>query len=258
MAVGLVAALDDVRFPTERQRDLTRLVLEQAAGDPDVRAAVLCCSLAAGYGDEDSDLDFAFIAESDRIEAVKGRFETLQEALNREHDMWCDIDVTDGEFKPGEMGWSDVDRFELEVGNIVVYSMPIFDRDGSLAEIRKRWLPYYSEDLAERRAKRFAKLTTNHVVQGLKSARRGHGFDSMDRLYTGIQTLIAGLYVHRRVYPVDYLKRLELHLERHLGMGELGRDLRFLFDVGELETKRLERSLHRLNDLALTLLPPGD
>ena len=53
-----------------------------------------------------------------------------------------DLDIIDGAFTPDERGWtSGPSQFELEVGNYIAYSVPLFDRAGRYAALREQWLP---------------------------------------------------------------------------------------------------------------------
>jgi hypothetical protein len=247
-------SLESMTFPTEKQRAISERVVSRLAADPEVEAVALTASLALGYGDPVSDLDMVVYARPPNLEAVRERCLEINERYDRDEDFWVDIEVSSGDFAPGVMGWCEVDEFELEVGNFVAHAVPVFDRNGMFAELQGQWLPYYDEELARMREKRWARLTTNHCVQGMKSVRRDFALDALDRLHMGVRSFVAAMFVARRVYPVDYLKRVDRHLRVLLGEPELGAELRSLFDFGPLEPLRVEQSFRRLDALARTRL----
>jgi hypothetical protein len=249
-----LTSLDAVSFPSAKQRDAAERIYEEITSDGRTLGFALTCSLAQGYGDARSDLDVAVYARREHHEALRAKLQAIHDRHDGE-GLWVDYDVTDGRFEPGPMGWCDVDAFEKEVGNVVVHTLPLFERQGYVSEVRAPWLPYYDEELAVTRERRWAELTLNHGVQARRACDRGEGLEAVERLYQGVQTFVAGLFCARRVYPIDYLKRVDRHLRVLLGIQGLGAELNSLFDVGPLETPRLRQSFARLDGLAREWLP---
>lgn len=245
----MTRSLDDIRFPTSRQRDLTGRIVEELTSNPNVEAIAITASLAMGYAEDVSDLDLAICARTDHVQELQALCAEINERYDREANLWVDTDVIDGNFQPGAMGWCEVDSFEKEVGNLVAYAIPVYERTDLFKEIHARWTPYFDEELARRREHRWAQLSANHCVQGMKSLRRGFPLDAVDHFHMGVQSYVALLFVAARVYPVDYLKRVDLHLVNLLGRPGLGDQLREIYDFGAVDSDKLEASFRKLDAL---------
>lgn len=236
-----------VPFPTEALRTLACEAATALARDARVRAICLTGSIARGVGDQQSDLDMVVFSAPEHVRALA---DAAAERARRSTEIWFDLEVTDGELRPGSHGWMEIDPFELTLGNWVAYARPLFERDETLAQLRARFLPYYEEGLANKRAARLRQVTVNHAHRVRRGLSRGSLFDAAERLRMGVQSFLAGVFVCRRVYPVDYAKWVEQQIIGLLGLPELLPPLRELFDVGPLDPERLRARADALEALA--------
>jgi predicted nucleotidyltransferase len=250
----LPAVCAEIAFPTETHRALACETAVALSRDARVTAVCLTCSIARGMADRDADLDMAVFTAPEHVAALAAIVDERQRASS---EIWFDLAVSDGEVRPGEQSWMNVDGFELEVGNMVAYARPLFERDGAFQRLRSRHLPYCDEALAVQRGERFREVTINHVHRVRRGLGRGSMFDPAERLRLGIQTFLAGLFVCRRVYPVDYAKWVEHQVTDLLGLPELLPSVRALFDVGPLDPDRLRLRAGELEALAEQWLIPA-
>jgi hypothetical protein len=236
-----------IRFPTEAHRSLAAETAVALAGDPRVMAVCLTCSIARGVADSEADLDMVAFTAREHVPALEAVAERHRAASPEIH---FDLEISPGNLEPGQQGWTNVDAFELEVGNYVAYARPLFERADAFQQLQARYLPYYEDALARSRAARFYEVTTNHADRMRRGLRRNSLFDPAERLRLGIQTFLAGLFVCRRVYPIDYTKWVEAQLTELLGLPELLPPLRGLFDIGPLDPQRLATRADALEALA--------
>jgi hypothetical protein len=244
----------EISFPTEAHRSLATETAVALAGDPRVTAICLTCSIARNVADAEADLDMVAFTGPEHVAALEAVAERHCAASPEIH---FDLEISHGQFEPGRQGWTNVDAFELEVGNTIAYARPLFERGGAFQQLQARYLPYYEDTLARRRAARFYEVTTNHAERMRRGLRRSSLFDPAERLRLGIQTFLAGLFVCRRVYPIDYTKWVESQLTDLLGLPELLPLLRELFDIGPLDPERLAARADALEALADLWLRDG-
>lgn len=235
-----------VPFPTEELRALACETAAALARDARVRAICLTGSIAREVGEPQSDLDRVVFSAPEHVRALA---DAAAERARQSTEIWFDLDVSDGEFQPGPHGWMEIDPYELIIGNWVAYARPLFERDDTLQRLRARYLPYYEEGLAARRAARLRDVTVSHAHRVRRGLSRGSLFDAAERLRMGVQSFLAGLFVCRRVYPVDYAKWVEQQVMGLLVLPELLPPLRELFDIGPLDPERLRARAEALEAL---------
>ena len=62
-------------------------------------------------------------------------------------------DFIDGVFTPQERNeGGGPDSFELEIGNFLAYSVPLWQGSKYYAHLKEKWLPYYDEELRPAKA----------------------------------------------------------------------------------------------------------
>jgi hypothetical protein len=241
------SVLAQVRFPTPHHERLLRSAIERFEPDPRVKAMLLTNSLGRNQGDRFSDLDFAvFVSDAD----VAG----YKEAAGKLRFACAEVEVhmaaTTLRFVPGEMDWNDLDQFEIRVGNFLAHPRLLFDRDGAWSEARARHLPYYDGALADSRGRRFAELLAWQVEHGRIAVERGLAFEAAQRIVQSLSLFFAALFVRRRVYPVDYQKRIEHQVSEWLGLPEAARQARAALAFDGNDVRSLALSLDRIAELA--------
>jgi len=137
-----------ISFPTETHRSLAAETAVALAGDPRVMAICLTCFIARNVADYQADLDMVAFTAREHISALEAAAERHCTASSEIH---FDLEISHGDFAPGQQGWTNVDAFELEVGNYVAYARPLFERGDAFQQLEARYLPYYEDALAQRR-----------------------------------------------------------------------------------------------------------
>ena len=152
------------QFPTPIHQQAAEEILHFARTLP-VHAVLLVNSCARGTATAQSDLDIALLIDpelfaSERRQLDRAWSERYQnvpifrelEQLGRFSSVH--LDFFDGQWTPEV--WDDgggPDAFEIEIGNRVAYSAPLWEGGNMFADLRARWLPYYGDELRKARLK---------------------------------------------------------------------------------------------------------
>jgi predicted nucleotidyltransferase len=244
-------------YPTPAHQRAARAITGFFSEQDDTDAVLLVNSCARGKATPDSCLDMQvivppeavprvdadfrrFVAESEEVVALLGvgRFSDLH------------LDVIDGLLEPGPIDEEGVDWFEVAVGNLFVYSVPLFVRGDRLERLRAPWLPYYGEALRRERLE-----TSRWFVLDVNLARipwlldRDLYFQAFDRFYRAFQGFLLSLHISRRTYPIAYNKWIREQVVCNLGLPELYARLPTLFELDRFESRALEAKAQDLRDL---------
>ena len=238
-AVEFISTLDEAeaisvvgscgRRPDANDLDLSVLVADASAG----------ARVEAAFA--------AFAAESDVMSdlAALGPF------------IEVDLGGITGEFGPGPRSWtSGPDDFEVAVGNEVAYSVPLWQRDGRLDDLRSRWLPFYGDELRAERLADARMYVVNDLDHVPLMIRRDEPFHAFHRLYLAFQGFLQALFISRRTYPIAYDKWIREQVEGILGLGELYTCLPPIVGVDGLRAPALTEASDLLRDLLDTWAPP--
>jgi predicted nucleotidyltransferase len=226
-----------------------------------VDGVLLVGSWARSRADRGSDLDLAVLVRPDtdegerdalvaawerskaRVEAAK-----LLRPLVRHSDF--DVEVLDGEFAPEPRRWtSGPDAFELQIGNYVAYSTPLFERGDRYRKLRNHWLPFYDDELRARRLDAVRTYCINNLGHIPLALGRGDRFHAFHRLYHASQEFLQALFISRRTYPISYDKWIEEQIAGRLGLPELHRQLLEIVGVPALDPASISPSGARLRAL---------
>jgi hypothetical protein len=204
----------------------------------DVDLSVLVADASAGARVEAAFA--AFAAESD----VMAELAALGPFIE------VDLGAITGEFGPGPRSWtSGPDDFEVAVGNEVAYSVPLWQRDGRLDDLRSRWLPFYGDDLRAERladARMYAVNDLDHVPLMI---RRDELFHAFHRLYLAFQGFLQALFISRRTYPIAYDKWIREQVEGMLGLPDLYARLPAIVGIDRLDLASLTAASDELRAL---------
>jgi predicted nucleotidyltransferase len=251
-------------FPTTEHRRVAFTLAEVFFADPAVRAVLLSGSLARGRGAATSCVDLTVMVPPEDFETFANRIVTRVEALRDQEtrpvtfpkgcavyfslagqtvasvegvgdlpaSIRADVDYHDGVIEPDFYALPREDDFELAAGNLAVYSVPILERDGWWTSWRRRFLPYFDENVRE--AKRLAvEGDFWHNIRAVREmADRGLLFHGVERVIYAFRYLIQGLFLAQGKYPIDYMKHLEEQVVDILGRPELLPELAKCFDFG--------------------------
>ena len=250
-------------FPTLTHRRAAEAVIDFFRPHDHVEAVLVTNSCARGTATSESDLDMAVliapgISTTERLglekswQAFSAADEVFRSLRQAGRFTGVHLDLFDGRFTPDV--WDDgggPDSFELEIGNLLVYSLPLWQRGAALEDLKAAWLPYYAEDLRQERltmVREACRYDLGHVP--FYVSRQLH-FQAFDRLYKAFREFLQALFIARRTYPLAYNKWIREQVEHHLRLPELYAQLPQVLEVGRLESSDVvsnARKLQRLLD----------
>ena len=255
------------KYPTIEHEQAAEAIVHFFAASPVVEAVTLICSCARGKASRDSCLDMAVLV---RPEVFANEREGLEEWWNsfyKRADVFkklqqvgkyshVDLEFFDGCFAPVSRGWtSGADEFELEIGNYLVYSVPLWKNSDYLDDLKTRWLPYYDDTLRRERLTMVRRYCHNNLDHIPLYVNRGLYFQAFDRLYNAIGEFLQALFIAHRTYPIAYDKWIREQIEEILGLPELYQKLVKFFEIRCFESQEIavkaEDLGHLLNKYAL-------
>lgn len=245
--------MTQLQFATATHHQAYELVLAYIQGNARVMALTLTGSAARNEGSFDSDLDFDVFFAPDMpqaecaevLAAVEARVKAelvLASGARAEVGRFFDIDlhIAPTQIAPDARGWtSGPDAFELEIGNIFVYSHLIFERAGYYHQAQARYLPYYDEALRQTRLAATLKYCHNNINHIAPYVARGLYFQAFRRLYDATREFLQALFIAKRVYPIAYDKWVKKQLVEILGLPDLYKRFVALYEVQHLESEEL-------------------
>ena len=256
-------------FPTGLHQQAAELAGHFFSARAEVDTVLVVNSCARGLATSDSDVDLAVLVNPDAsLETIQG-LEAAWQALKTEHPLirqfqaagrftQVHLDVFDGRFAPPV--WDDgggPDTFEVEIGNRIAYAAPLDVPGPYFRELQARWLPYYDNDLRQRRlaiVREACVYDLDHVPFLL---RRGLCFQAFDRLYKAFQEFLQVLFVARQTYPLAYNKWIREQVAGRLGLSDLYRELPPIIAVRDIESGELSAKADALRALLERWVPPG-
>ncbi|HEV2107597.1 MAG TPA: nucleotidyltransferase domain-containing protein [Thermomicrobiales bacterium] len=230
--------------------------------EPDIAAVMLTGSCARGRATPDSCLDLAVLVQPEVLSterpALQRRWEDFAGAsaeigalLNAGAYSHVDLDFFDGCFAPRPRGWtSGPDAFELEIGNTLVYTTPLWERSDEVTRLKERWLPYYDERLRRRRLAEVRRYCLNNLDHIPLYVDRGLYFQAFHRLYDAFREFLQALFIARRAYPIAYDKWVREQVEEILGLPELYQRLARIFEIDHFEGPVIAAKARELRLLA--------
>jgi predicted nucleotidyltransferase len=248
-------------YPTPQHQRATEAATDFFTHRPEPEAVLLIASCARGKASRDSCVDLAILVSPETLRErgteLEARWQEFYESDPVFQDLVAvgaytsiDLELTDGSFVPRPRGWtSGPDDFELEIGNIVAYSVPLWERGDAYRRLRERWLPYYDEDLRQERLAAAVRFCRNNLDHMPLFVRRGLYFQAFDRLYNAYREFLQALFIARRAYPIAYDKWIREQIVEILGLPELYPRLPALFEIAHFESEELAekgRELERL------------
>jgi predicted nucleotidyltransferase len=212
-------------FPTTLHQQAAEGIVEFFRDKPQTDAVLLVNSCARGKATPESDVDIAVLVKPTLSVADKAALEQqwrdyygtqsvflhLQQSgrFTRVH-----LDLIDGQYRP--QVWDDgggPDSFELELGNQVAYSVPLWQANNALEHLRAKWLPYYSEPLRQERLTMVKAACIYDLEHVTSYVERTLYFQAFDRLYKAFQEFLQALCIAHHTYPIAYNKWIENSLK---------------------------------------------
>ena len=245
-------------YPSTEHRRAAEAVVDFFFGQ-NVDVVLLMCSCARGKASRGSCLDISILHSLDEAGMfhVKHLWEEFHESQAVFDELgklgkysFVDMDFTDGRFKPQDRGWTGgPDNFELEIGNIVAYSVPMLEKTHHFQQLKKQWLPYYNDDLQRARLAQARKYCLNNLDHIPLYVERSLDFQAFQRLYHASQEFLQALFISRRIYPVAYDKWIREQIEDILDMPELYRQFVRLLEIPNFESHEIARKGEKLERL---------
>ncbi len=250
-------------YPTAQHARAAEAITHLFAGQPAVDSVLLMGSCARGKGSPDSCLDILVLSRPQAVPAEREHLErfwqehypadpVFQEMLQVGGFSHVDLEFIDGNFDPARHphGWtSGADEFELEVGNLLAYSVPLWEGGTYYQELRARWLPYYAEPLRLQRLEMVTGFFRNNLKHIPLYAPRGLYFQCFKRFYHAFEEFLQALFISRRIYPIAYDKWVQEGVCELLGLPELYARLPHLFEIGSFEGQEIVSKAKELSSL---------
>jgi hypothetical protein len=240
-------------FPTALHEDVAQTVVGFFKGRVD--AVLVIASCARGMAVSASDLDMVVLVVPENRDALEHEwtaFRTSSDAVGR---LTLHLDLIDGIYQPAK--WDDgggPDDFELEIGNHVAYSAPLWVGGPRFEKLKARWLPYYEESLRNERLEMVRNACLLDLDFIASYVERELYFQAFDRLYKAFREFLQALFISRRLYPVAYNKWIRNQVCDLLGTPELYPELPRVLEVRRLEGNGLLTNRDHLKDLAMAWL----
>jgi len=246
-------------YPTPAHERAADSVVSFLSARREVDAVLLIgsCTRARGF----QDIDFAVLHAVDTSEGCRralaadwDAFDASDPATQAVRDLGefgrVDMDFIDGAFAPDERGWtSGPSAYELEIGNYIAYSVPLYECGDRYARLRDEYLPYYPEPMALARLAEARKYCLNNLSHVHTFVQRGIYFQAFHRLYDAFREFIQALFIARRVYPIAYDKWIREQVVDLLGLPELYPKLRALLEITDIESARTSHNAATLEAL---------
>ncbi len=238
-------------YPTPEHQIAANTIVDYFVSNYKIDAVLLVNSCARGKATRDSCLDIVVLAKPEQsrsslrvMESDWEAFEKSNQAIQALYQVGKYSVVhpgfTDGVFAPIERDEAaGPDDFEVEVGNFLAYSVPLWQGSDYLAELRQQWLPYYNDKLRQQRLEMVRWHCLNNLHHIPLYIERGLYFQSLDRLYNAYREFLQALFITRRTYPIAYNKWIREEVEEILGLPELYQQLTHLFEIKHFESSEI-------------------
>jgi predicted nucleotidyltransferase len=247
-----VAMTKSHAFPTAIHELAAESIIGFFSDRPQTLAVMLVNSCARGVAIPASDLDMAILVEPSLSEADQLLLETQWRDYYAQQPIFGQLKKS-GEFSGVHLDlykglwtadeWDEgggPDNFEIEIGNLVAYAVPLWERTGAaFVELQTRWLPYYNETLRQARLKMVNQSIRHNIARLEFYVGRGLYFQGFDRLYHAFQEFLQAVFIARRVYPIAYNKWIHEQVVDWLKLPALYAELPHILEIGQFEGRDL-------------------
>jgi predicted nucleotidyltransferase len=242
---------DRATYPSPEHQQAAQAIVEFFSTNYPVEAVLLVNSCARGKATRDSCLDMLVLARPEILNPHLGTWEKEWEEFNRTHAAiqslervgrysQVHLDFSDGVFVPWEQDEvAGPDSFEVEIGNFLVYSLPLWQGSDYLTRVKEQWLPYYAEPLRRQRLTRVRFFCLNNLHHIPLYLDRGLYFQCFDRLYNAYQEFLQALFISRRTYPIAYNKWIQEQIVDILGLPDLHGQLARILEIHHFESREI-------------------
>ncbi|MDQ2690462.1 MAG: hypothetical protein M3Y68_00340 [Chloroflexota bacterium] len=248
-------------YPTPQHQAAAEDITDFFVTRYSIDAVLLVNSCARGKATRDSCLDIVMLARPDPSRSSLSDLEkgwTELEASNKTIQALYNVgkysvvhpDFIHGVFTPGEQDeTAGPDDFEVQIGNFMAYSVPLWQGSDYFEQLKARWLPYYPDELRQRRLQRVRWFCLNNLHHIPLYIERRLYFQSFDRLFNAYREFLQALFIARRTYPIAYDKWIHEQIVEILGLPELYEQLTHLFEIKHFESHELAEKAKEVEDL---------
>jgi predicted nucleotidyltransferase len=257
-------------YPTPEHQKAAETIVDHFVAKYNIDAVLLVNSCARGKATKDSCLDIVVVTQPEEgrskvsdLEAGWYEFEKTNQAIQDLYQVGkysvVHPDFISGDFTPEEQDEAaGPDGFELQVGNFLAYSVPLWQGSDYLAQLQEKWLPYYNEELRIKRLERVRWFCLNNLHHIPLYIERKLYFQSFDRLYNAYQEFLQALFIARRTYPIAYNKWIHEQIVEILGLPELYEQITHLFEIKKFESTEIADKAMELEELLEKYAPLSD
>lgn len=248
-------------FPTPEHEAAAQAIVDFWTSTRQVEAVLVVNSCARGKATKDSCLDINVLVQPEIFRVHFNEMEKSWELFNQTNPVIqklktvgkysvVHLDVVDGIFEPTEQDEAaGPDGFELGVGNLLAYGVPIWQKSDYLAQLQQTWLPYYNESLRTQRLAAVRFFCLNNLGHIPLMVNRGLYFQAFDRLYNAHQEFLQALFISRRTYPITYNKWIHEQIVDILNLPELYDQLIHLLEIHEFTGQDITKKGQQLEQL---------
>jgi hypothetical protein len=234
--------IPDLNFPHQDYEMILARLVEYFRNYPGVYAIVLIGSMATGKAVEGSCIDLFIFLHKKHLDSLASTINSRTWAYSRINGRICyyagdveggiefgnirvDLGFTDGDFKRDRENSFDItrDEFETTVGNLLAYSIPLYQKGKKFQRLRQKYLPFYDDRLRNIRLKGTAEEFSYKIWKTRWLAERGEYFAALEALLESQWIFLQHLFIKERKYPIDYTKWLKDQCTEILAMPKLSR-----------------------------------
>jgi len=247
-------------YPTQAHKQAADAIVAFFAAHDETETVLLVNSCARGKATRDSCLDIKVLVPEGTDTAALD--DAWQHRYNTDPDFAAlrragtfsvvHLDIEDGRLDLDPHPVDEYpDFFEVGIGNLLVYSAPLWERGDRLAQLKRQWLPYYDEELRRERLNGVRWCCQHYLEHIPLYVERGLYFQSFARLWGAFQMFLQALFIAHRTYPIVYDKWIHEQVVEILGLPDLYSHLPHLFEIERFESAELvgkAQDLQRLLD----------
>jgi predicted nucleotidyltransferase len=251
----------EATYPTQEHQRAAETIVDFFVSNYKIDAVLLVNSCARGKATRDSCLDIVMLAQPDssrsplsELEAGWTEFEKSNQAIQDLYEAGK-YSVVHPDFIHGVFNLREQDEatgpddFEIEVGNFLAYSVPLWEGSDYFSQLKGQWLPYYDEELRQQRLDKVRWYCLNNLHHIPLYIERGLYFQSFDRLYNAYREFLQALFIARRTYPIAYNKWIREQVEEILGLPALYGQLSHLFEIKQFESYEIANKANEVEEL---------
>ena len=248
-------------YPTPEHRQAAEVITDYFVTNYKIDAVLLVNSCARGKATRDSCLDIVMLAKPDASRSSLKELEAGWQELEKSSEVIRSLyktgkysvvhpDFISGDFQLREQDEAaGPDDFEVEVGNFLAYSVPLWQGSDYFGQLKGQWLPYYGEDVRRQRLEQVRWYCLNNLHHIPLYLERGLYFQSFDRLYNAYREFLQALFIARRTYPIAYNKWIHEQIVEILGLPELYEQLTHLFEIQKFESDEIANKAQKVEQL---------